>query len=503
MSLYAIGIGGTGAKCLEALTQVSAIGLLTEQPLKILFVDADETNGNLERARTSLSIYQRCHHLMLGDKQQCAWLKTPINSYGLWSPFGHASVNKNLGSFFHYNSLKQNNPTLSHLFDVLYTQEEREANLDVGFRGRPAIGSAVMSRVDLDSLAEVPWSNLVEQVKADVGSGKSPKILLYGSIFGGTGASGLPTLGRLIANKLEKEKVRERVKIACLFVLPYFGFAPKPGEDTNGVYARSEQFLLNTEAALRYYVNQAQQFDTVYLLGNQNLSQYEFSIGKNTQRNEPHFIELYAALAARHFLRETPDGRGTVVLNCRQNPNRLVWSDLPDLDAVRSGLVNAARFAYVWQSNIAPDLKTAKDRGIEHIQRGAPWFVKFFRPCQGVIGSMLVGGKELPDFNNPEEQKAIGVIDAWCKDYLRWLGDLHQCDGDSVELFDDRIFKELDGQLGGEELPDLVFADSRDKNARTQDTVQRLREKLDPKELTPPNQGIAGLAKALYRLCKL
>ena len=75
--------------------------------------------------------------------------------------------------------------------------------------------------------------------------------------------------------------------IGCLFVLPYFGFSPPAGKEDNKVYARSEQFLLNTEAALRYYVNQAQQFNTVYLLGNQNFAQVKFSIGKKTQRNDP------------------------------------------------------------------------------------------------------------------------------------------------------------------------------------------------------------------------
>lgn len=303
-TLYVIGIGGTGAKCLEAILQMAGVGLFTEDQIKMLFVDADETNGNLERARGSLKIYRRGYDLLKSEQRACQWMQTELYSYtpDLWSPFGNTKINKDLESFFGYNNLIQNDPELGNLFDVLYTEDERKANLDVGFRGRPSIGAAIMSRLDLNNLDEQPWSSLIAQIKGDTGGSKKPKVFLCGSIFGGTGAAGLPTLGRLIDNKLNEENIRGSVKIACLFVLPYFQFQPTGKVANQEVYASCDQFLLNTEAALRYYRDQNQYFDKVYLLGNQNFSEYKFSIGKNTQRNEPHFIELYAALAARHFL---------------------------------------------------------------------------------------------------------------------------------------------------------------------------------------------------------
>lgn len=381
MSLYVIGIGGTGAKCIEAIIQLAAIGLFSEETLHILFVDADETNGNLDRALKSLDIYQKCQNLDLGDK--LPWMKTKIDSFGLWSPFANTSANKNLSSFFEYNILKNDEPALGNLFDVLYTNEERNANLDVGFRGRPAIGAAIMSQVKLNALdISDSWGKLMSQIQTDTGGGTRPKIFLCGSIFGGTGASGLPTIGRLIHNKLETLKIREKVDLGCLFVLPYFGFTPTLGENAEKVFARSEQFLLNTEAALRYYGSQTQDtFNTVYLLGNQNLSPVKvFSVGKNTQRNDPHFIELYAGLAARQFLLKTPPQQGTVVLINRENLKNLIWKDIPDQREVLTELVNATRFAFVWLSNIAPILASAKRIGVKEFQRGTEgyWFVKFF-----------------------------------------------------------------------------------------------------------------------------
>lgn len=326
---------------------MSAVGLFTEEPIRLLFIDADETNGNLERARSSLSTYDNCTKLVGDNNQKYGWLKPKIESYDVWSPFKNVSANKNLAAFFNYNSLKQNNSPLGNLFDVLYSKEERQAELDVGFRGRPAIGSAVIGQVDLDDLEQEPWGRCIRQIKSDASTGKPTKVFLCGSIFGGTGASGLPTIGRLLANKLQEEKVT-KVQIGCLFVLPYFGFASPGGNGNNQVYARSEQFLLNTEAALRYYVNQAQQFDSVYLLGNQNFTEVPFSIGKQTQRNDPHFIELYAALAARQFLLDSAEPSRTVLLASRKNSGRLVWSDLPESVTVKKELVNGVRFAYTW-----------------------------------------------------------------------------------------------------------------------------------------------------------
>ena len=156
MAFYLIGIGGTGAKCVEAIVQVAAVGLFIEEPIRVLFVDSDVTNGNLNRAINSLRIYQSCYGL-LGDsllwdeKQQYPWMKTRIKSFSpyVWSPFGNTVVNRNLSSFFNYNNFKENNPALGNFFDVLYTKDEREVPLDVGFRGRPAIGSAIMSQVNL------------------------------------------------------------------------------------------------------------------------------------------------------------------------------------------------------------------------------------------------------------------------------------------------------------------------------------------------------------------
>lgn len=511
MSLYAIGIGGTGAKCLEALSQAAAVGLLNspndsaEQTIRTLFVDADETNGSLERARSSMKQYQECSELFEQNRRSQPWMQAQMKSLGIWSPLSKVTTDKNMGALFGYDSLKQTSPELGSLIDVLFTREEMEANLEVGFRGRPAIGSAVMSQIDLDNLDEDVWRQLIERVRIDAGNGRFPKIFLFGSIFGGTGASGIPTIGRLLHEKLVAERLRDRVSIASAFLLPYFSFTPEAGMAKDEVYARSDQFLLNTEAALRYYLTQAQPFNTVYVLGDHNTTEVAFSLGKTGQRNRPHFIELFAALAARHFLTENPDAEeGTqVALVSRRNPSQVVWSDLPQSAEVRSLLSNATRFAYIWLANIAPELNHAKEIGIKRFQAGAPWFSSYFKPSTSAFGRMVnTSGEELPDFNDAAEQKSLKIVTDWCLDYLRWLGDIHQCGDELINLFRQGSLEKAKGiEVIPDELSDLVIGIESDRSKRISDSIPETKRRLDDPDLALRHgKGAIGLARALYSI---
>ena len=492
MTIYLVGIGGSGAKCVESVVHLASVGLFPQETIKVLFVDADESNGNVERARTSLNIQTECQQILKTvDRQECPWMQTSIKSFDLWSPFAKNSLNKELSAFFNYNNIKQSEPALANLFDVLYTDKEKQENLDVGFRGRPAIGAAVMSQVDLNRLDEEPWGTFIEQVRADVNEGKKPKVLLCGSIFGGTGASGLPTIARLITNKLSDLNIRERVRVGSIFILPYFGFTSPAGESENGIYAQSDKFLLNTEAALRYYVTQAQGiFDTVYLLGNENLAQVKFSIGKTSQRNQPHFIELYAGLAARHFLTENHPDEETIVLLSRTQSKSINWDDIPDGKQVHKVLGTTTRFAYTWLAIIAPELANVKQTGLDRSL--LPWVKRFYPPKDAQYV-----------FDSDTQQNAIAIINNWCKDYLRWLKDIHECDSDRIELFKASTFAQID-RLQGTKLQELIVGDIRDaKTKERDDAPTRIKNNLDPKKITGKPKGTVGLAQAVYKACQL
>ncbi len=495
MAFYIIGIGGTGAKCIEAIIQLASIGLFPTNKLNILFVDADETNGNLQQTQNSLSIYQKCYRVLGKQDQQCKWITTKIESYPVWSPFGKTNTDKTLGSFFSYETIKETNPVLANLFDVLFTEKERKVTLDVGFRGRPAIGAGIMSQIDLDRLDEEPWSSFINQLINDAGGGSGAKVLLCGSIFGGTGASGLPTLGRLIANKLTD--VKDKVTLGAIFVLPYFNF-PKT-DSKEEVYATSDLFLLNTEAALRYYHNHSSQFDVKYLVGNQQFEKLgEFSVGKDTQKNRPHFVEFYAALAARDFFSENSPPTGVNVIS-RKKIGILEWSDLPNSAEIKAELVNAVRFAFIWLADFENKLETAKNRGIGELN-GIAWFDNFFQG-KGFMGKAT--RTHLSDLGSDQQQEIIKFINDWCEDFLRWLSDIHQCDNEQIQLF---RAKENFTDFKQEKFATLFFDDPRARDLINQDTLVNLKNEFSQSEITDfgkQNPGVVGLAKALYIFCKL
>ncbi len=494
MSLYIVAIGGTGARCVEAIAHLAAAGLFDKERIQVLFIDPDESNGNLTRTRETLKTYQDCRRVMTENGTVTPWVQTPMESLEVWSPF-HGSINKSLGAYFNYESYQFNTPALGHLFDVLYTKGEREADLDVGFRGRPAIGSAIMSQVKLDNASQEPWRSLIQDIEQEINFGKFPRVFLCGSIFGGTGASGFPTIGRLLKNKLERAGVRDRVRLGGLLMLPYFQFSVPAEEDPGAIYARPEQFLLNTEAALRYY--QAQPiFDTIYLLGDQEPASVEqFSIGKNTQKNNPHFIEMYAALAARHFLLN--DQIEPVVLLSRRDDQQVTWDDIPDKAQVKASLANTVRFAFLWVANISPELNRGKSN-IGDFQKFAPWFSRFFKPK-----GLFTGGRGLPDLNDDAQQDAITQIDTWCLSFLNWVGMVHTSGGSSrnVQLFRHNLFLERNGQVrqNTDDFPRLVVgADGLEQSSSA--TPQSIKEQLATQP--DPQPGVVGLATMIYALCK-
>jgi hypothetical protein len=524
-SLYVIAIGGTGAKCAEAIVHLAAAGLFSQEAdnskIKILFVDPDNANGNLGRATSTLETYKDCHSLFAEnvtrkDATLRPWMSKSVETYGIWSPF-EGAINKTLKDFFHYANYNQDDP-IGNLFDVLYTDQEKQANLDVGFRGRPAIGSAIMSQVDLRHDPPKQWQQMLNDIEQDFSSGAgNPKLFMCGSIFGGTGASGFPTIGRLLNNKLEEIGGRNKATLGGVLMLPYFQFpSPPPNQkQKEQIHAKSDEFLFKTEAALHYYLGQAQEsFDRVYLLGDQDLATVndKFRIGKDEQKNEAHFIELYAALAARHFWLDVPPAahpqeRGKVVLISRRSQDRISWDDIPgsSSEQVKQKLVDCTRLAFIWSANISPELNSAIELGIDKFQFGAPWFTEFFRGTG--LSSMF--DRKKPELGEQAQQDAIKRLDQWSETYLRWLAALHySAEGTGgVGLFNASAFATRQGNLLQEidKFADLVVGSGSDRRKIELDTIQRIKEKLTPKprQISEPTDGSVGLAKALYFLCQV
>lgn len=191
MSYYLIGIGGTGAKCLEAFVNLSGAGLLKDsQPVKMIFVDADVSCGNLQRTQKTVDLYTKAKKIGFSD---IGLFKNTIEAFDPWTPVPENC--SDLDDVFSRVSLinKKDNKALGLLYDALFTEQERTTPLDKGFRGHPAIGAAVMSQA-METQQTEQWQKIEQEINND----KDAKVFLFASVFGGTGAAGFPTIAKIL-----------------------------------------------------------------------------------------------------------------------------------------------------------------------------------------------------------------------------------------------------------------------------------------------------------------
>ena len=433
MAYYAIGIGGTGAKCVESLIHLAAAGMMPDGELHVLFVDPDVANGSRARAGETLVNYVKCkEQLQLG---QTNLLKTKIVPADpvLWTPFKDA--NPSLDKFFQYNNFRDS--TSGKLFDVLYSSLEKETPLQEGFRGHPSIGSAVMAKM-VDLQEDETWREFRKNISNDDGEAK---VFLAGSIFGGTGASGFPTIAQIIKDALG-------VKVGGVLLLPYFKFMDD--EDDGELKAKSDEFLMNTQTALKHYHlwDKTGIYDAVYLLGDESRTDVENALGGPEQRNAPHFIELFAALAAVHFFsKDSKDfdqkqGSQYFMTACAEK-NRLQWTDLPDGkngETIRSRIGQLARFAIAYLSVYRPALQKIADNDRDTYR--ASWYVDFFEQRKISI-----------------EHALLNTVEKYCNEFLLWLANIQGNHGDmeKIELIEYSAYakKNDDGSFALKPLEDF------------------------------------------------
>lgn len=493
--VFAIGVGGTGAKCVEALTHMHACGLLAEGDgtsarLGVFLVEPDQQSALLARAQTAVKRYAAMRTAIGRGADQFA--RGELRDYGHWSPLGNASGAMSLDQVFPKAVLRTQAPALASLFDCLFPPEEQSVDLEVGFRGRPPIGSAVMSRVNLEKEAQVGlWQQMLSDIQTAAGSGDAPVIHLFGSVFGGTGASGVPTLGQLLKNWLKQQGL-SRVQVQASLLLPYFDFDGSADDDT-GVHAESRNFQLNTDAALQYLSTSGEAcFDRVYLIGSDIKARYGFSIGGVSQSNDAHLVELLATLGLRHPAQET-GGYAHVLSRAKQQS--VSWDDVPDDETVGEALARGARFAVAWRNNISREMDDAQNVSISRFLAGAPWARLFFNPS-GEAKSR--NGK--PGIRAKEQLTIKSAIDQYCDTLLQWLNQISSNLGASFrqELFSASHLTVRDDWTN--DLQRIVQGKARPQRSDAGDTVESIKVRMDQlPDQAVVHVGMAGLADCLWQ----
>lgn len=474
MSYYLIGIGGTGAKCLEAATHLAACGMFPQSNIYTMFVDPDMSNGSLNRSRETIKRYQDFREVVAASDNL---LKTSIvtarngDSGDVWSPIEDVKKST-MNDIFNYELMASDRDRSSrYLYELLFTKKERSTDLNRGFRGHPAIGAAVIANV-MNIENKDPWYSLYKSIANDLQKEEDTKIFITGSIFGGTGASGFPTIAKLIKEHFKENVNGDKLKIGGGLILPYFTFLPKSDIEKAELMAHSEDFLINTQASLKYYYSQNFDgiYDNLYLMSEDKMyTEKNFSIGSSSQKNRPHTIELYAALAAAHFFDSGVD-KG-VYITGRNDGDVIKWGDLPSKE-IKHKMACFTRFAFAFCNVYYPE-------SMEEIYRKKKLFD--FRAKSGWFTAFFPNKINTNEVLKEKICRELKVTKDYCELYLRWMKDIHKSSERKMELINVDVFNyvekegdEVRFEFSKEGFERIIDSDSSNRSA----TLESLRDKM-------------------------
>lgn len=438
---YIIGIGGTGARVIEAVVNLCAAGYGPDE-LSVFLIDPDAGNGNLTRTKTLLTNYIKCRK-DLNKTENTKIFKTnihiPPDEKGLvWEIF--EDTDTTLANFINYKNMMQNKKDLADFASVLFTEKELNTELNEGFRGHPSIGSVVMANPPQD---EYPFKMLFDDLTGNK-KANDVRVFLVGSVFGGTGAAGFPTLGSrniLKFHPLAKlDNNLSQILLGGALILPYFSFElDAEAETRDKMFVTANDFPIATKAALQFYNEKDLGFDQIYFIGD-SLAQKvgKFGVGAKKQENLPHYIEVVSALAAFDFF-DQPEIKGEtdkMWFTAVRETETLSWTDLPvtrEPDKIRQKqkelkalLTNMTVFAYSFLTYGKKIINTS------HKSISDAWYRDNFRFSES---------DERDKEKDPRQKKSKEVLDDFEKylsEFLFWIAAMDDSSG-KVMLMDKKM----------------------------------------------------------------
>jgi len=444
---YFIGIGGTGARLAESLVHLCAAGLGPDA-LTLFLIDPDQGNGNLARTTSLMEAYVKARgsfQRRAGDDVVAFQTNVTLPDPAVWHVFERRGVR--LADHVGLPTIKQSNKALADFAQVLFSDDEMETALDEGFRGHPNIGATVISDIPADA---DPWRTFWNDVEQAQGPGEV-QVFVAGSIFGGTGAAGIPTLGAPDVLKFAQRAslgTGSKIRLGAGLVLPYFTFTPGtvPAGQSQ-MFVTAADFPIATKAALAYYAEKDLAYDDVYLLGDslgQNVG--AFSPGNQNQRNRPHYIELTGALAALDFYESRPHGGPTKYFHAARPNPLLEWTDLPatrdanavpaKLALVKQRLAAFAAFAYATLGYGMPTLEKSVDEVTD------AWHADHFAP-RNIIGRR----NKDKDPRQPADRQRIEAVAAYLHRFVEWAATLDPGPDGNVRLFNGQQLLTPNGEI--------------------------------------------------------
>ena len=307
MKLYIFGIGGTGSRVIKALTMLFAAGCRLENGFDTVvpvIIDPDTGNGDLDRTKDILRLYQQIRNQVdhpddfFGQEMKTIQ-ELAANTADINPDFFQFRLNGVDGNSFKqyigFDELSDHSEISEddkNLVRLLYSEANLNADISVGFKGNPNMGSIVLNQ----------FTSSEDFLRFGQTFAPGDAVFIINSIFGGTGAAGFPLLLKNLRGNSEMPH-RVQIKdapIGGITYLPYFSL--NKHEEIN-----SESFEEKSKVAIDYYnrtIIGQNKINVLYLIGNKgNTNIIQYAVGGKDQKNNAHFLELAGALAVMDFCR--------------------------------------------------------------------------------------------------------------------------------------------------------------------------------------------------------
>jgi|TARA_B100000035_G_scaffold315088_1_gene333846 hypothetical protein len=333
---FVIAIGGTGMRCLESFTHMCAMGLFDNMEFNVLTLDTDYTNGNKNRTENLINDYNQ---IKRGDSageengsiNNNTFFSAKLNLFDVVTDYG-TQGRENFLSLSNVTADATDDNDNKLLADLFLGEDVQGFNLAHGYRAQTHLGSYLMYHA-LVELAKKIASDKASPKEQQFGkylellyeAGSDARVFVFGSVFGGTGASSIPIIPSALNKALSiygkgQQGISDEAKFGCTLLTEYFRFTkPKDAQKKtkdDAVIADSSFFTLNSQAALQFYDDDPtvkSTYSKMYHLGwPKEFSSIDYSkdkgedktiTGGSAQKNGCHIIEFLCANAAWDFFK--------------------------------------------------------------------------------------------------------------------------------------------------------------------------------------------------------
>lgn len=286
-----IGIGGTGAKCIEAAVHlaVSEPGNYTIYPIVI---DQDKINGNILRLKDVIKAYKVLSEKGIGIIREWPFINT-IEYFDELLPIAPVNEDITFAAAIGEPSMFEDE---KELINALYTRGQlTDSIMNQGFKKRAHMGSILFEKfIETErrkSQNEPGFNFVINRVR----NAMDLSVYIYVSLFGGTGISGFVNVGKFFKKHLETAEIN------VVLFSPYFKISSNDRENPDSTLVKSDKDMLATRIALEIYGDEIQKvFDRVFLIGS-DLETLGDEIVSETpnyygakQKNKAHLFEMIA-----------------------------------------------------------------------------------------------------------------------------------------------------------------------------------------------------------------